>query len=336
MTESKLTGIRMLRKGRPFFACALFFFGIAALVLPPGRLSGWTPAARTQEQTVTLDVSVIDPDPEAYGSLTKEEFAVYEDGVKQEVISLRAQDAPFSLGIAIDASGSMRDQLPLMQKVAVDVISYMGAADEAFVAAFTARSQVIQEFTDEQRNLATAVRQIYANGSTSLLDAIESTAGYAYEKGKHRRKALLFITDGLEKGSFANEEQAVSALLESQEQAYFLCLPIQVSRPFSGTKTVLKPREQVDRIARATGGQSFYLRDSEETTETAAKIVGSLRHQYEITYAPTNNKQNGKFRKVKVVVTPKDGRKLDVITRQGYYGPGHKKKSEKGDGMIKS
>jgi VWFA-related protein len=332
MTEGKLTGIHMLRKGRSFFACALFFLGIAALVLLPG----WTPAAKTQEQTVTLDVTVIEPDPDAYGSLTKEEFTVYEDGVKQDVISLRAQDAPFSLGIAIDASGSMRDQLPLMQKAALDVISHMSAADQAFVAAFTARSQVMQDFTDEQRDLATAVRSIYANGSTSLLDAIESTAGYAYEKGRHRRKALLFITDGLEKGSFANEEQAVSALIESQEQAYFLCLPIQVSSPFSKTKTVLKPREQVERIARATGGQAFYLRDAEAASETAAKIVGSLRHQYEITYAPTSNKQNSKFRKVKVVVSPKDGRKLDAITRQGYYGPDHKRKSEKGEGMIKS
>lgn len=332
MTDSKLTGIRNRHKGRSFFPGALFFLGIVALAVLPG----WTPPARSQEQTVTLDVAVIEPEADAYGSLTKEEFAVYEDGVKQDVISLRAQDAPFSLGIAIDASGSMRDQLPLMQNAAVDVISHMGAADEAFVAAFTARSQVIQDFTDEQRNLATAVRQIYANGSTSLLDAIESTANYAYEKGKHRRKALLFVTDGLERGSFVNEEQAVSALIASQAQAYFLCLPIQVSRPFSGTKTVLKPIEQVERIAKATGGRAFYLRDAEGASETAAKIVESLRHQYEITYAPINNKQNGKMRKVKVVVTPKDGRKLDVITRQGYYGPGRKRKSEKGDGMIKS
>jgi len=98
----------------------------------------------------------------------------------------------------------------------------------------------------------------------------------------------------------------------------------------------LKPREQVERIARATGGRVFYLQSDEGASETATKIVGSLRHQYEITYAPTSNKQNGKLRKLKVVVTPKDGRQLNVITRQGYFGPGHKRKSEKGDGMIKS
>jgi VWFA-related protein len=332
MIESKLTGIRNRRKRRSFMAGALFFFGVVALVLPPG----WTPRAATQDQSVTLDVAVIEPDADAYGSLTKEEFTVYEDGAKQQVISLKAQDSPFSLGIAIDASGSMREQLPLIQKTALEVINQMGATDEAFVAAFTARSQVIQDFTSSQRDLATAVDRIYAKGATALLDSIVSTSGHAFNTGKNRRKALLFITDGLEKGSFSGEDSAISALIENQEQAYFICVPVEVSRPFSGTKTVLKPREQVDRIARATGGQSFYVRDPEEASKIAAKLIASLRHQYEITYSPAKNKQSDKMRKVKVVVSPKDGRRLDVITRQGYYGPGHKRKSEKGDGMVKS
>ncbi|HEV2667106.1 MAG TPA: VWA domain-containing protein [Blastocatellia bacterium] len=331
MLNSGLTGIHIRRKVRTLFAGALFLFGIMVLIL----LSGWTPPATTQEQTVTLDVAVMERDADAYGSLTKEEFAVYEDGVKQQVISLTAQDAPFSLGIAIDASGSMRGQLPLIQKTALDVISQMSSVDEAFVTAFTAKSEVIQDFTSNQPNLTNAIDKIYTGGATALLDAIVSTSGYAYERGKNRRKALLFITDGLEKGSFANEDQTVSALIESQAQAYFVCVPVEVSRPFLGIKKSLKPKEMVDRIARATGGQSFYLRDAEESGSTAAKLIGSLRHQYEITYAPTNNKQNDKLRKVRVVVTPKDGRQLNVITRKGYYGPGHKRASEQGMGKIK-
>ncbi|MBO0859812.1 MAG: VWA domain-containing protein, partial [Chloracidobacterium sp.] len=211
MIDGKSTGLSTLRKGRSFLACALFFLGIVAL----GLTQGWARQAATQGQTVTLDVTVIEPDEDAYGSLTKDEFTVYEDGVKQRVISVRAQDSPFSLGIAIDASGSMREQMPLIQKAALDVIGQMGAADEAFVAAFTAKSQMIQDFTDNQRDLVIAVSQIYALGATSLLDAIESTSGYAYKNGKNRRKALLFITDGLEKGSFTTEEQALSKLIEN-------------------------------------------------------------------------------------------------------------------------
>ena len=325
MTNSEFFRIRIRSNARLLFAGALFLLVVGVLVLRPGR----APSAMTQEQTVTLDVAVIERDADAYGSLTKEEFAVYEDGVKQQVISLTAQDAPFSLGITIDASGSMRDQLPLIQKTALNVISQMGSADEAFVAAFTAKSEVIQDFTGNQPNLVNAIDKIYTTGATALLDSIISTSVYACKRGKHRRKALLFITDGLEKGSFADEDQAVSALIENQEQAYFVCVPIEVYRPFSGIKKSLKPREQVDRIARASGGQSFYLGNAEESASTAAKLIGSLRHQYEVTYAPANNKQNDKLRKVRVVVSPKDGRQLDVVTRRGYFGPGHKRVSEK-------
>jgi VWFA-related protein len=325
MTNSDLTGIRIRHKGRSFFAGALLFFGIGALVLQPG----WAPTAMTQEQTVTLDVAVIEKSPDAFGSLTKEEFAVYEDGVKQQVISLAAQDSPFSLGIAVDASGSMRGQLPLIQKAAQAVISQMGSDDEAFVVAFTSGSEVMQDFTSNQRNLANAVEKIYANGGTSLLDAVVAASGYVHKNGKNRRKAIMFITDGVDKGSTIDEDKATTALIENQAQAYFVCVPVEISRPFLGIKTSLKPRPQLDRLARATGGQSFYLGNAEESSSTAQRFIGSLRNQYEVTYASTNNKEKDKLRKVRVVVSPKDGRQLDVVTRQGYYGPGHKRVSEK-------
>jgi len=88
------------------------------------------------------------------------------------------------------------------------------------------------------------------------------------------------------------------------------------------------PKERLDRLAKASGGQTFSLSTVDETASIAAKMVGSLRRQYEITYVSTNNKQDDKLRKVKVVVSPKDGRKLNVITRQGYYSPGHKRAAE--------
>ena len=325
MTNSDLTGIRIRRKGRSFFAGALLFFGIGVLVLQPG----WAPTAMTQEQTVTLDVAVIEKSPDAFGSLTKEEFAVYEDGVKQQVISLAAQDSPFSLGIAVDASGSMRGQLPLIQKAAQAVISKMGSDDEAFVVAFTSGSEVMQDFTSNQRDLANAVEKIYAIGGTSLLDAVVAASGYVHKNGKNRRKALLFLTDGVETGSSIEEDKAITALIENQAQAYFVCVPVEISRPFLGIKTSQKPRPQLERLARATGGQSFYLRNAEESSSTAEWFIGSLRNQYEITYASTNTKEKDKLRKVRVVVSPKDGRQLDIVTRRGYYGPGHKRVSEK-------
>jgi VWFA-related protein len=224
----------------------------------------------------------------------------------------------------------MRGQLPLIQKAALDVISQMGSADEAFVMAFTSGSAVLQDFTNNQRALANAVGQIYTSGGTSLLDAVVAASSYVHERGKNRRKALLFITDGVEKGSVVNEDKALTALIENQAQAYFLCLPVQVTVPLLGVKTELKPKRLLDGLAKATGGQSFYIGATEQSSPTADRLVGGLRHQYEVTYASTNNKHADKMRNVRVVVSPKDGRKLKVITRQGYYGPNHKRVSGQG------
>src|SRR5262245_62400366 len=90
MTNSEFFRIRIRRKGRLLFASALFLLVVGVLVLQPG----WAPPAMTQEQTVTLDVAVMERDADAYGSLTKEEFGVYEDGVKKKVISITATDEP--------------------------------------------------------------------------------------------------------------------------------------------------------------------------------------------------------------------------------------------------
>jgi VWFA-related protein len=217
----------------------------------------------------------------------------------------------------------------LIQKAAQAVISQMGSDDEAFVVAFTSGSEVMQDFTSNQRNLANAVEKIYANGGTSLLDAVVAASGYVHKNGKNRRKAIMFITDGVDKGSTIDEDKATTALIENQAQAYFVCVPVEISRPFLGIKTSLKPRPQLDRLARATGGQSFYLGNAEESSSTAQRFIGSLRNQYEVTYASTNNKEKDKLRKVRVVVSPRDGRQLDVVTRRGYFGPGHKRVSEK-------
>jgi VWFA-related protein len=319
MINSELNGIRIRRKGRSLFAGALFFLVVAVLVLQPGL----SPPAMTQEQTVTFDVAVIERDANAFGSLTKEEFTVYEDGVKQQIITLNAQESPFSLGIAIDASGSMRPLLPLIQKTAQDVISRLSGADEACIVSFKAEPKLIQDFTSNQRALAHAVGEIYTSGATGLFNAVVATADHVYKKGKSRRKAALFITDGLDKNSSVKEDKVVTTLIENQAQAYFVCLPVHFKNSSMVMETSLKPSAQLDRLARATGGQTFYIGEPEESASTAAKLIGSLRRQYEITYASTNNKQDGKLRKVRVVASPKDGRKLNVITRQGYYGPGH-------------
>jgi Ca-activated chloride channel family protein len=107
------------------------------------------------------------------------------------------------MGLVIDTSGSMRAKLYTVLGAARGLINQMRPDDEAFLVQFKTEAELLQEFTSDRRELEDALRKIYASGGTALLDAIIATADHAQEKGKQRRKALVVITDGVEKNSKA-------------------------------------------------------------------------------------------------------------------------------------
>src|SRR5262249_22319009 len=163
--------------------------------------------------------------------------------------------------------------LPMIQKVALNVISQLQPTDEAFVVAFKAIPELIQDFTNNQRALANAIDQIYTSGGTSLYDAVIATSDHVYKKGKSRRKAMIFITDGLEKNSSVKEGKVITTLIENQAQVYFICMPTEIPIPFRGAMNKSPPKERLDHLAKASGGQFFSLDIVDETASTAAKIV---------------------------------------------------------------
>ncbi|HEY7180332.1 MAG TPA: VWA domain-containing protein, partial [Blastocatellia bacterium] len=171
---------------------------------------------------VSLDVTVIDQNNMAIMNLKKEDFSVYEDKIKQTVDSVNREEVPVSFGMVIDTSGSMRSKLQTVSDASVSLIKQMRAEDEAFVASFKAEPELVQDFTSDRRELEDAVNELFTSGGTALLDAIIATADYAQEKGKRRRKALVVITDGLEKNSSVKEKAVMEAIKEDEVQVYLV------------------------------------------------------------------------------------------------------------------
>ncbi len=94
--------------------------------------------------------------------------------------------------------------------------------DEAFVAQFKAEAELVQDFTRDKRELEDAINELFTGGGTSLLDAIIATADHAQQKGKQRRKALIVITDGLDKNSSVKEKEVMEAMKEDEVQVYLV------------------------------------------------------------------------------------------------------------------
>jgi Ca-activated chloride channel family protein len=268
---------------------------------------------------VQLDVKVTDQNGRPISGLTKNDFQVYEDKVGQSIESVSSEEAPVSLGLVIDTSGSMRPKLDTVADAARDLIRQMRPDDEAFLVQFKTESDLIQDFTSNRRELERALGELYASGGTALLDAIIATADHAHERGQRRRKALVVITDGLDKNSSTKEKEVIEAMKEDEVQVYLVgFVDEEESGGFFSKSPAKKAKQLLTRLAEDSGGRAFFPTDVDEMPAIAAQIAKELRAQYVISYYPSNSRRDGSFRSVRVTV---NNRRLIAQTRQGYYAP---------------
>ncbi|MEP7339473.1 MAG: VWA domain-containing protein, partial [Acidobacteriota bacterium] len=270
---------------------------------------------------VLLDVMVTDQSNLPVYDLKKDDFTVFEDRVKQEITDVTREEVPVSFGMVIDTSGSMRSKLQQVADAAMLLVKQMREKDEAFISSFKAEPELVQDFTSDRRDLEDALNELYASGGTSLLDAIIATADYAQQKAKQRRKALIIITDGLEKNSSVKEREVLEAVKEDEAQIYFVGFIDEDDneKGLFGKSPAKKARELLTRLASDSGGRAFFPKEVSEMPAIADQIAKDLRTQYVVYYTPSNSTKDGTFRSVKVVINPKDNRKLTARTRQGYY-----------------
>ena len=275
---------------------------------------------------VLLDVKVVDQENTPIMNLKKEDFIVYEDKIKQTVDNVSREEVPVSFGLVIDTSGSMKSKLQTVSDASVSLIKQMRVDDEAFVASFKAEPELVQDFTSDRRELEDAISELYTSGGTALLDAIIATADYAQEKGKQRRKALVVISDGLEKNSSVKEKEVMEAIKEDEVQVYlvgFIDEEMEEKSLF-GKSPAKKAKDLLSRIADDSGGSAYFPKEISEIPAIAAQIAKDLRTQYVVSYYPTNDKRDGTFRNVQVSVNSQGSRKMIARTRRGYYARNEK------------
>ena len=271
-------------------------------------------------ELVQLDLRVFDKHLLPVYGLTKDDFTVLEDQVKQTIESVSTEEVPLSFGIAVDTSGSMRNRLRAIIEAAQTLIKEIRPVDEAFLVQFKTEVKLEQDFTSDHKKLDDALGEFYCSGGTALLDAIIETTSHAQLKGKQRRKALILISDGLEKNSSAKERAVLEAVKQNEVQIFLVGF---LDDPDSGSPAARwqnkKGKDTLQNLAEDSGGRAFFPKGIEEMPAIAAQISKDLRAQYVLSYYPLNEKRDGTFRRVSVSVRERNGNKLSVNTRQGYY-----------------
>jgi Ca-activated chloride channel family protein len=253
---------------------------------------------------VMFSVTVADSGNRFVDGLKPENFQLFEDKVEQKIQYFSNEVAPVSLGIVFDISHSMKKKLDFAREAAAKFLESGTPDDEYFLVEFSSRAKVAEGFTSDINRLRDRLAFKPAEGSTALYDGMY-LAMAELKRGQNPKKALLLITDGEDNHSRYSRGDIREFIREADVQIYV----IDLGRALLGD------------LAEMTGGHSYHVsvKDLEDTCE---KIALEIKSQYVIGYESTNTSKDGRFRKVRVRVTPPAGMgKLGVRTRDGYYAP---------------
>ena len=265
---------------------------------------------------VTMTLTVTDQFGRYVSGLNKNAFSIVDNNQEQEITYFSDTDAPVSVGILFDVSGSMSgDKIQKARKALERFINTSHPSDEYFLIAFNTRAQLLLDRTRNGEAVLDKLMLIQPKANTALYDAVYLGIERV-TRGSHQKKALLIISDGQDNSSRYNFGEVRRLLKESDVTVY------SVGILGSGDNSSLGMQGQafLDELSSVTGGKAFYPQTNVEMDELFERIALDLRHQYSIGYTPKDFAPDGKWRKVKIKVKPPRGLpRLTVRGRDGYY-----------------
>lgn len=303
---------------------------------------------RTETNLVQLNVGVVDPRGRAITTLSQRDFQVYEDGVRQQILHFDAADAPFSLVLLLDTSGStlhFRDQ---MKQAAVRFLDALAPDDRVAVIQFNAKVKMLTGFTNDHQKLGYAILQrADGAGETHFYDALKFALQELDKEGGKRRKAVVVMTDGIDTNArnadrplVANAltdaeataaidpkaSPALNAVLNAADRQGVSIFPLALP---SGDPTRLPlpdpkitgmynaARSRLRILADRTGGRLNGIDRLDQMARLYVEVAAELRTLYTVAYQPAGERgRNGKWHEIKIEVAQPE---LIVRTRPGYY-----------------
>lgn len=299
---------------------------------------------KVDSSIVRLNVGVADGRGRPITSLNRENFAVYEDGVKQDISRFEPTVAPFSVVMLLDMSGSTLGFREVIRQSAFRFIDALAPEDRVAVVEFHDKVNLLNDFTNNRKAIANSINVANGRGKTQLFKALDFSLEKLAKEGK-RRKAIIVLTDGIDTGARDSDRDFLGKFKESEVSSaikpetsdalnrilnrsdaqgvtvYPLALP--TGDPFKlADPTPIQlamfsaARARLQILADRTGGTFNAINHLEDMGKLYAAAAADLRALYTIEYQPTNNRRDGKWRAIKIEVNNPE---LISKTRQGYF-----------------
>ena len=290
---------------------------------PPQEPEG-DPTLRTHTKPVKVDVNLVlvpvtitDPMNRLVTGLDRENFYIFEGRDQQVIKTFSSEDAPISLGVIFDMSGSMGSKIERAREAVMEFFKTANPQDEFFMITFADKPEELSDFTSSVDDIQGKLLYTIPKGRTALLDAIYLGVT-KMRQAKYPKKALLIISDGGDNHSRYTEGEIRSMVKEADILIYAIGI---YDHYFATDEERLGPA-LLSEITELTGGRAFTIDNPNDLGDVSTKIGIELRNQYVLGYRPKNPIHDGKWRKIKVkLVPPKGLPPLRVYAKTGYYAP---------------
>ena len=283
----------------------------------PGKEVSDNTTLLTNTDLVNLTVTVTDTYGRYVSGLNKNAFAIFDEKQPQEITFFSDDDAPVSVGVIFDVSGSMSgDKFKRARDALSRFIQTSHNSDEYFLIGFNQRAQLLLDKTRDGNAVLDKLTFIQTRGQTALYDACYLGVEKV-QRGVHPKRALLLISDGQDNNSRYTFTELRKLLKESDVTLYGIGI---LSGSDAGSSMGMEGQGTLDELANVSGGKAFFPRSAAEMDDIFEQIALELRHQYSIGYRPPNFVSDGKWHRIKVKVTPPRGLpRLFVRSKEGYY-----------------
>jgi Ca-activated chloride channel family protein len=272
---------------------------------------------RVDVDMVLVPVTITDPMNRLVTGLEKDNFQLFEGNTAQDIKSFSSEDAPVSLGVIFDSSGSMSSKMDRAKDAVMEFFKTANPQDEFFMITFSDEPEEVTDFTSSVDEIQNKLVFAVPRRRTALLDAIYMGVT-KMRQAKFPKKALLIISDGGDNHSRYTENEIKSLVKEADVMIYAIGI---YDRFFPTTEERLGP-ELLSEITELTGGRAFTIDNPNDLGDVATKIGVELRNQYVLGYKPNKIARDGKWRKIRVKLLPPKGLPpLRVYARTGYYAP---------------
>jgi Ca-activated chloride channel homolog len=287
------------------------------LVASTTGLSAHVRPLKVDVDLVLVPVTITDPMNRLVTGLDKENFQLFEGNSSQEIRTFSSEDAPVSLGVIFDSSGSMSSKMERAKDAVVEFFKTANPQDEFFMITFSDEPETVSDFTNSVDEIQNKLVFAVPRHRTALLDAIYMGIS-KMRQAKYAKKSLLIISDGGDNHSRYTEGEIKALVKEADVMIYAIGI---YDRYASAMEERLGPQLLSD-ITELTGGRAFTIDNPNDLGDVATKIGVELRNQYVLGYRPAKVVRDGKWRKIKVKLLPPKGLPpLRVYARTGYYAP---------------